>query len=177
MLNAGNNAQCRPLNVNQLQRVKGHLAGTQSTARASLRSSFAPLKAPWTSWSSLKRQTERLIWDYKRSESVPRLDLRDPPPSPEEKVNICSRNETTDSLLTFVRTRVGYRAHFNRYGTGIGIRCSYPTVPFFWYFTLCVITKRFISVKKYVQTLNFNILNKRALPFFISEILVFYFFW
>ncbi len=49
-----------------------------------------------------------------------------------------------------VISRVGYRSHLNRYGTGIGTWNSVP-VPngtFFRYFTLCVITKTFISVKK-----------------------------
>lgn len=58
----------------------------------------------WRSWSSLKRQTERLIWDYKRSASVPKLNLSDLPSSQEESVNIYSRNETTDFLFTSVMT-------------------------------------------------------------------------
>ncbi len=45
------------------------------------------------------------------------------------------------------------------------IRYQYPTVPFFGTL-LCVITKTF-QWKNKSKTLNFNILNNRALQFFL----------
>ncbi len=55
------------------------------------------------------------------------------------------------------------------------IRYRYPTIPFFGTL-LSVITKTFISMKNKSKTLNFNILNNRALQFFfLPEILVLFF--
>ncbi len=77
-------------------------------------------------WSSLKRQTERLIWDYKRSASVPRLDLGDPPPR--------RRREWISAAV------MRRHAHVRQDWAWVPVtfqpvryrdRCSYPTVPFY----------------------------------------------
>ncbi len=67
-----------------------------------------------------------------------------------------------------VRARVGYRSHFNRYSTGI---CTWKKTK--RYFTLCVITKKCISVKKKKKSPKLSISTFWTIFFFQKFFLIF----